>query len=131
MSLGWIGVDLDGTLAEYKGWNGGEIGRPVPAMLARVRDWLDAGKSVRIFTARVSHVNNSPQEVYRQIQMIDQWCLVNIGKCLPITCEKDYMMIELWDDRCHPVETNTGRDLLSHDTSSPGLGDLARRECQS
>ena len=37
MSLsGWIGVDLDGTLAEYHGWNGGAIGEPVPAMLARV-----------------------------------------------------------------------------------------------
>lgn len=38
---GWIGVDLDGTLAEYGGWKGADhIGAPVPAMLARVRAWL-------------------------------------------------------------------------------------------
>lgn len=108
-----------------------EIGRPVPAMLARVKDWLEAGKPVRIFTARVSLANNSTQEVHRQREMIEKWCLVNIGVALPATCEKDYMMIELWDDRCHPVEINTGRDLLSQDTVYAGLGDLARRECQS
>lgn len=38
---GWIGVDLDGTLALYKGWSGGTIGEPVPLMAARVKDWLE------------------------------------------------------------------------------------------
>lgn len=29
MGQGWIGVDLDGTLAEYHGWKGAEhIGQP-------------------------------------------------------------------------------------------------------
>ena len=37
---GWIGVDLDGTLAEYHGWQGIEhIGEPIPKMMARVRRW--------------------------------------------------------------------------------------------
>lgn len=32
---GWIGVDLDGTLAVYDEWRGvSHIGAPVPAMLA-------------------------------------------------------------------------------------------------
>src|SRR5207344_2652938 len=54
MSEGWIGVDLDGTLAYYDQWRGPEhIGEPVPAMLERVQRWLAEGKDVRIFTARV------------------------------------------------------------------------------
>ncbi len=50
---GWIGVDLDGTLAHYDGWAGPEsIGEPIPLMMARVREWLALGREVRIFTAR-------------------------------------------------------------------------------
>ena len=49
---GWIGVDLDGTLAFYQGWNEGKIGDPVPVMLARVKGWLAEGVEVRIVTAR-------------------------------------------------------------------------------
>jgi hypothetical protein len=52
---GWIGVDLDGTLAEYHGWVGPEyIGPPIPAMLDRVKLWLEEGRTVKIFTARCS-----------------------------------------------------------------------------
>ena len=37
----WIGVDLDGTLAEWDGWKGHEhIGPPIPAMLERVKRWI-------------------------------------------------------------------------------------------
>lgn len=51
---GWIGVDLDGTLAMYDGFKGPEhIGDPVPKMLERVKKWLAEGREVRIFTARV------------------------------------------------------------------------------
>ena len=50
----WIGVDLDGTLAYHDTWKGHEhIGEPIPAMLQRVKDWLDRGLTVKIFTARV------------------------------------------------------------------------------
>jgi hypothetical protein len=53
-SNGWIGVDLDGTLAHYDGWKGADhIGAPIPAMVERVKGWLTEGKTVRIFTARV------------------------------------------------------------------------------
>lgn len=46
---GWIGVDLDGTLAHYDGWKGEtHIGKPIPLMLARVKRWLAEGKEVRI-----------------------------------------------------------------------------------
>lgn len=104
---GWIGCDLDGTLAEYVSWTGHEtIGAPIPAMVARVKAWLKEGKDVRIFTARVG---DGDQRSRRYIQ---EWCLTHIGKVLPITCQKDYAMVTLYDDRCVRVETNTGR-LLS------------------
>ena len=33
---GWIGVDFDGTLATYNGWNDGKLGEPIPLMVDRV-----------------------------------------------------------------------------------------------
>lgn len=34
--MGWIAVDLDGTLAEYDGWKGSaHIGNPVPKMVEK------------------------------------------------------------------------------------------------
>lgn len=101
---GWIGVDLDGTLAEYDHWRGVEhIGSPVPAMVARVRDWLAEGKPVRVFTARVAGSDRA--EALRHIQT---WCEEHLGAVLPVTNEKDFGMIELWDDRCVQVIPNTG-----------------------
>lgn len=104
---GWIGVDLDGTLAEYHGWVGPtHIGAPVLPMLQRVRLWLSQGRQVRIVTARVSPVNKEQAEVCRKA--IQDW-LTFVGlPDLPITHEKDYCMLELWDDRCIQVIPNTG-----------------------
>ena len=102
---GWIGVDLDGTLAEYGGWQGPDhIGAPVPAMVERVRRWLAEGREVRIFTARVAQ--NAPFSVH---YAIEQWCEKHLGQKLPVTHEKDYGMVELWDDRCVQVVPNTGQ----------------------
>lgn len=51
----WIGVDLDDTLAHYEGFKGADhIGELIPKMLKRVKQWLSAGKVVKIFTARAS-----------------------------------------------------------------------------
>ena len=109
---GWIGVDLDGTLAEYNGWQGEmHIGPPVPLMLERVKAWIAAGKQVRIFTARVSTAegNRATSTVQSIKGVIQEWCEQHVGQVLPITCEKDFAMIELWDDRCVQVVPNTGR----------------------
>jgi hypothetical protein len=107
---GWIGVDLDGTLARYDGWKGPEhIGEPIPAMLERVKTWLFLHKDVRIFTARVSS-NNPEKDI--SIKVIRKWCKEHIGQELPITAEKDYGMIELWDDRCTQVIKNDGTALI-------------------
>jgi hypothetical protein len=106
MSKGWIGVDLDKTLAEYTGWKGvNHIGEPIPAMLERVKAWLEQGEDVRIFTARVCE--HSPKVV----AAIENWCKQHIGRVIPITNCKDYDMRELWDDRAVAVEANTGRIL--------------------
>lgn len=105
---GWIGVDLDGTLAEYHGWIGVEhIGPPIEPMVERVRTWLRAGVPVRIFTARVSGQRARDES----LPAIEAWCIAVFGTVLPVTNVKDFGMIELWDDRAVAVEHNTGRVL--------------------
>lgn len=98
---GWIGVDLDGTLAHYDGWKGADhIGLPIPDMLRRVREWVAAGRKVKIFTARAC--------VPEQCEPIRAWLAVH-GLELEITNVKDFHMVELWDDRAVQVIPNTGR----------------------
>jgi hypothetical protein len=100
----FIGVDLDGTLAEYDHWRGPEhIGEPVPKMLARVKKWLADGKKVKIFTARASGKDSE-----KAIKVIKEWCKEHIGQELEVTCEKDPMMLEMWDDRAVRVKKNKG-----------------------
>src|ERR1039457_5022807 len=77
----WIGVDLDGTLAIWLGWSVG-IGGPVPRMVARA--------------------------LAEQIALVQAWSQEYLGVVLPITCEKDWKMYELWDDRCRQVIENEG-----------------------
>jgi hypothetical protein len=112
MSRGWIGVDLDGTLAlavdGNKKFGPSYIGPPVPAMAARVKQWLDAGEDVRIMTARVCGAADIAAE---SRLAIDAWCLEHLGRVLPITNEKDYAMRALYDDRAVQVIENTGQLL--------------------
>lgn len=107
---GWIGVDLDGTLAHYDGWKGIQhIGEPVPAMLARVKAWLATGQEVRIFTARVGPQREDVPDQLEIIEgLIHEWCVKHIGFALPVTCMKDFGMIALYDDRCEQVIPNQG-----------------------
>ena len=100
---GWIGVDLDGTLAHYDGWKDGSIGEPVGEMLFRVRKWLADGGRVKCFTARASEVI----EVHKVRAWLDSHGL----EAVDITNVKDFAMVELWDDRAVAVEANTGRVL--------------------
>jgi hypothetical protein len=112
MISGWIGVDLDGTLAEYHGWVDGEIGKPVPAMLERVKKWLAQGQTVKIFTARVCTGD------VEQTKKIQDWCEFYLGQRLDVTATKDFAMIELWDDRCVQVVPNMGISIEEHVSSS-------------
>jgi len=98
----WIGVDLDGTLAEYSDWQGIEhIGNALPPMIERVKSWIAEGKRVKIFTARVT---KGPEAV----PFIHQWLVAQGLPVLEVTNIKDFDMLELWDDRCVSVVTNTG-----------------------
>lgn len=48
-----IAVDLDRTLAfHHSGMGIRVIGKPIPSMLKRVKDWLSRGDKITIFTAR-------------------------------------------------------------------------------
>ncbi len=103
MMAGWIGVDLDGTLAFYGGWiSPDHIGEPIAPMVARVKDWLGQGIEVRIFTARAWRAEA------KDITAIQDWSEKHIGIRLMVTNEKDYGMIELWDDRAIQVQYNKG-----------------------
>jgi hypothetical protein len=108
---GWIGVDLDGTLAMYETGDGiNQIGIPIDAMVESVKRWLEQGIQVRVFTARVAFVHgmHGVRQIQEQKKMIQAWCIEHIGQALDVTCIKDFHMIEFWDDRCVQVIPNTG-----------------------
>lgn len=105
---GWIGVDLDGTLALYDYWRGpAHIGEPIERMMQRVRKWLAEGREVKIFTARVSGDRPEVEIARRAIQ---RWLAIHRLPELEITHCKDYQMVELWDDRAVGVIPNTGEE---------------------
>ena len=119
---GWVGVDLDGTLAKYDGWKGiDHIGEPVDIMIQKVKLLLEDGVDVRIFTARVACDSSELEQVTK---IIEEWCNTHLGLVLPVTNIKDMSMIELWDDRAVQIITNTGLTLyeiqyLSGETEAP------------
>ena len=100
---GWIGVDLDGTLAEYTG-DISYIGKPILPMLDRVKKWIADSSEDRILTARAGAKASCKQ--------IRSW-LRNVGLPeLPITDRKDFSTIALWDDRAEQVICNTGEVVM-------------------
>ena len=95
---GWIGVDLDGTLAHYTSFKGEDhVGAPIEPMVRRVRAWLHEGRDVRLFTAR------------RASPAIRRWMREHLGVILPIVNTKDQHMQMLLDDRAVQVQRNTGK----------------------
>lgn len=132
MNRGWIGVDLDGTLAHYvptpaSEWNPFKIGDPVQPMLALVKSWLAEGFEVRIVTARVAividgkdTVQNKVAHAFQCAEAIQDWLQANGLPRLLVQSQKDYNMLELYDDRAVQVEANTGR-LIGYSTRERGL----------
>ena len=99
---GWIGMDLDGTLAHMDLQSGvSTIGDPVPQMVELAIRLINEGNRVKIFTARASDAI--------QIAMIQKWLRDNGLPDLEITNVKDFDMIRLYDDRAVQVITNTGK----------------------
>lgn len=108
MSKGWIGVDLDGTLAHYDGWKGPDhIGEPILKILERVKLWMAFNKyEIRIFTARAG--------IPEQIPPVVAWLEKHGIGGLAITNIKDFSMVELWDDRCVQIISNLGISVQEH-----------------
>lgn len=105
---GWIGVDLDGTLARWDGWISPDyIGPPIPKMMSRVEKWISEGKTVKIFTARAC--------VPDQIPIVKAWLSKHGIGHLEVTNVKDFGMLEFWDDRAIRVIENTGDRCCDHD----------------
>ncbi len=92
----WVGVDWDGTLVELTvgSYDGTASGKPIPAMVAKVKAMLAEGKSVRIFTARVADDVDG-----KKAGAIKARCVEMFGRELPVTNEKDPGMVKLIDDR--------------------------------
>lgn len=141
MKQGWIGVDFDGTLVCEADWNLGQPGPPIPAMVARVKQWLADGDEVRIVTTRVAVVpkadgtpgaemNDYGQEAdalfaIQQRDLIRRWCQEHLGCALVVQAGKDFQMRELWDDRAIQLVPNTGTSIA--DIFDRQLMDVQRR----
>ena len=120
---GFIAVDWDGTTVEYHGWEAwNKFGKPIPAMVERIRGWLREGYTVKIMTARLPRSQKRNHKVtcwqtgktYTRGEMedaISAHCEKIIGTRLEAINVKCTGMIELWDDRVIQVEPNTGRSL--------------------
>ena len=85
-------------------------------MVDRVKSMLDKGMNIVIFTARVSAGNSDAAEAR---ETIARWCELHLGRVLPITSDKNYQIVEMWDDRAVQIIPNTGipiQNLLSEAT---------------
>ena len=112
-TLGWIGVDLDGTLAKsVKSQAAEDIGVPIYRMVKQVKKWLAQGQDVRI-TARVNPYHGRI-EAFRARRAIEAWSKRHLGQVLRVTHEKDWDMALLFDDRARQVERDTGMVVGSY-----------------
>jgi len=98
----WLGVGLDGVLAERTDAGlTGEIGPPIPNMVARVRDWVKYKRiKVRVLTPRASTEAGAEE--------VRAWLDSNRLSYLEFTSAKDLHMVEFWDDRAVQVISNLG-----------------------
>lgn len=108
----WIGVDLDGTLAQDGTWvDAYHIGQPVEPMMNRVKEWIAQGIKVKIVTARAGIPHGIPP--------VKAWLKKQGLPDLDVTDAKDFNMIELWDDRAIQVVPNSGTPVLGEKRVSP------------
>lgn len=98
-----IAVDLDGTWAKHVpgDFDPRVIGKPIPAMTAKIRRWLREGKKVVVFTARAAKKSNIPH--------VKSWMLEHDLPELEVTNEKTPDMIRFYDDRARHVKKDTGK----------------------
>lgn len=105
----WVGFDLDATLAQYDKWRGiDHIGEPVKSMVLAAKQMHDAGKKIKIFTARVA----DPEDRAKAKKHIESWCKKHLGFVPEVTHEKDALMEFCFDDRSEQVFPNTGIPVM-------------------
>lgn len=104
----WIGVDLDGTLAHYDKWRGGEhIGPPNRPVVELVRRLIvQYGLHVKVVSARAA---DYPTWVASQ-HALNEWCELNGLPALELVAGKDMFMTALLDDRAVTVPKNWDAD---------------------
>jgi len=111
---GWVGFDLDGTLAKYdhfEGWD--KIGDPIEPMIEMVKSIRRRGIICKVWTARASVASRAINNLtFEQVEsVIKRWTLEHIGEELDVVTEKDCHMLCAVDDSVIQVEKNTGKIL--------------------
>lgn len=103
----WIACDLDHVLSFYDRWRGRtHIGKPIPAMVQRIKDHLAKGDVVIIFTSRVA--DPSKPDHAEVLAAIHKWCEEHIGERLLVSATKHNWYSVIYDDAAIRVERNTG-----------------------
>ena len=108
----WIGVDFDKVLAHYEDgdiekYGKDYLGEPIPKMVNKVKEMLDEGEDVRIFSARAADANKDP----RLKEVFDRWMEKNLGKILPMTNIKDHNVKVWYDDKARRIKANKGKRI--------------------
>lgn len=120
----WYGVDLDGTLAQSEGLKSLDtVGKPIPLMMERVKLWIAQGHKVKIMTARACDP--------KQIPIVEKWLAKQGLPPLEVTNQKDYDMVELWDDRCIQVLPDTGKPVLKPSAFGAPSAPLLKEELKN
>ncbi|WP_309385933.1 hypothetical protein [Cerasicoccus frondis] len=101
----WLGVGLDGVLAERsEAGLAGEIGPVIPDMKARVKDWVKYKRiKVKVLTPRAYNEEGAAQ--------VRAWLDANGLDYVECTHAKDLHMVEFWDDRAVQVISNMGMSV--------------------
>lgn len=113
----WIAVDFDGTLATHGRTDPNDpyaVGKPIPKMVDRVKDWVKQGKEVRIFTGRLGGDGNASKHTKAIHGFLEKQGLPKLA----VTNVKDHHMQELWDDRAVGVVKNTGEIATPHEPNT-------------
>ena len=116
-------VDLDGTLAFWDTWRGGNhIGEPIEAMADKVRAWLVAGDRVVIYTARACSWNDFPwaepddnpiTDRAAAIRIVQDWTEKHFGQRLEVVGGKG-PWDHAYDDKTYRIVRNTGKTVEEH-----------------
>lgn len=115
-------IDFDGTLAKQLTPHNPKVaGPPIPRSVKLVKKWMKDNERIVIFTSRVSPSTHNSIQIRYARKLISAWCKEYLGKSFPITSDKA-PQLEIWDNKAHRVETNTGRVLANRDGISVSIG---------